>query len=80
MSQRYNDKTKRPQMKGNQPGILKIYVFCQKIQQTCSSPGDSAAGVTYLSMRIHLKSSYIFPLKVATTLLCSSRKGTVGVY
>ena len=27
-------------------GILKIYAFCQKIQQRDSDPGESAAGVT----------------------------------
>ena len=78
MNQRYNDNTKRPQLKENQPGILKIYIFCWKIQQRHLGPGDSAAGITYLSMRIHPKSCSIFTLKVATTLLSGSRKGTVG--
>ena len=32
----------------------------------------------YISMRIHPKSCFIFPLKVAATLINSSRKGTVG--
>ena len=54
-------------------GILKIYAFCWKIQQRASGPGDGAAAVTYLSMRIHPKSCHIFPLKVAATLLNSSR-------
>ena len=31
--------------------------------------GESTAGVTYLSTRIHPKSSCIFPLKVSATLL-----------
>ena len=53
MSQRNNDNTERPQLKENQPGILKIYVFCQKIQQKGSETGGSTAGVTYLSMRIY---------------------------
>ena len=43
-----------------------------------NSAGESAAGVTYLSMRIHPKSCCIFPLKVSATLLNGSRKGAVG--
>ena len=43
-----------------------------------NSAGESAAGVTYLSMRIHPKSCRIFPLKVSATLLNGSRKGAVG--
>ena len=42
------------------------------------SAGESAAGVTYLSMRIHLKSCHISPLKLSATLLIGSRKGAVG--
>ena len=38
----------------------------------------SAAGVTYLSENAP-KNCGIFPLKVATTLLSGSRKGTTGV-
>ena len=78
MSQRYNYKTKRSKPKENQLGIIKIYAFCWKNQQRSSSPGESAAGVTHISMRIHLKSCRIFSSKVAATLLSSSRKGTVG--
>ena len=55
MSQIYNDNTERPKLKENQLGVLKIYAFCQRIQQRTSGPGESAAGVTYLSMRIHRK-------------------------
>ena len=40
MSQKYNDNTKRPKPKENQPGVIKIYVFCPKVQQ-----GDSSSGV-----------------------------------
>ena len=40
MRQRYNDHTKRPKPKENQLGILKIYAFCQKIQQKTSGPGE----------------------------------------
>ena len=43
-----------------------------------NSAGESAAGVTYPSMRIHSKSCCIFPLKVSATLLNGSRKGAVG--
>ena len=43
-----------------------------------SSAGERAPGVTYLSMRIHLKNCRIFPLKVSATLLNGSRKGAVG--
>ena len=77
MSQRYNDNTERPKLKENQLRILKVYGFCQKVQQRASGPGDSAVGVTYLSMRMHLKSYHIFPLKVAATLPSGSWKGAV---
>ena len=40
---RYSDDTKRPKLKENQLGILKIYTFCQKIQQKVSGPGESSA-------------------------------------
>ena len=43
-----------------------------------NSVGESVAGVTYLSMRIHPESCRIFHLKVSATLLNGSRKGTVG--
>ena len=43
-----------------------------------SGLGKSAAGVTYLSMRIHPKGCHIFPLKVAATLLSGLWKGAVG--
>ena len=43
-----------------------------------NSAGESAAGVSYLSIRIHPKSCRIFPLKVSATLLNGSRKGAVG--
>ena len=78
MGQRYNDNTKRPKSKENQLEILKIYTFCQKVQQRALGPGESTAGVMYLSMRIHLKRCCIFTIKVAATLLSGSRKGTVG--
>ena len=37
-----------------QVAISKMYAFCQKIQQSGLSAGESA--VTYLSLRIHPKS------------------------
>ena len=43
-----------------------------------NSAGESAAGVTYPSMRIYPKCCRIFPLKVSATLLNGSRKGAVG--
>ena len=46
MTQKYNDNMKRPQSYDTQLGILKIYAFCQKIQQSASGPEESAAGVT----------------------------------
>ena len=76
MSQRY-DNTKRPKPKENQLGILKNVYILSEIQQRASGPGDSAAGVTYLFMRIHSKSCCIFPLKVAATLFSDSGQGAV---
>ena len=35
----------RPKPKENQPGILKIYAFCQIIQQGASSPGGMLLGL-----------------------------------
>ena len=49
MSQRYNDNTKRPKLKENQLGILKMYAFRWKIQQRASGPVESTIGVTYLN-------------------------------
>ena len=43
-----------------------------------NSAGESTAGVTYLSMRIHPKSCHTFPLKVSATSLNGSRKEAVG--
>ena len=59
MRQRY-DNIKRQEPKENQLGILKIYTFSQKVQQRALGPGQSTAGVTYLSMKIHPKSCRIF--------------------
>ena len=43
-----------------------------------NSAGESTVGVTYLSMRIHVKSCCMFPLKVSSILWNGSRKGAVG--
>ena len=40
MRQRYNNNTKRPKPKENQLGILKIYAFCQEIQQNTAGPRE----------------------------------------
>ena len=50
----YNTKNSKPQ--DTLLGISKIYASCQEVQQGSSCPGESAAGVTYLSFRIHPKS------------------------
>ena len=78
MSQTYNDNTKKTTQKAKaerkSASGLKNYAFCQKFQQRASGPGESACGVTYLSIRIHPKSCRIFPQKVAAaTLLSGSR-------
>ena len=78
MSQRYNDNTKRPKLQDTQLGILNFFAFCWENQQKALGPGESAAGVTDLSMRIHRKSCFLFPLKFATTLLSGSKKAIVG--
>ena len=54
----------------------KIYAISWKIQQSALGPGESAVGVTYLSMRIHPESCHIFPLKVVATSVSGSREGT----
>ena len=46
MSQTYYDNIKKPKLQDTQLGILKIYAFCQKIQQRASCPEESIAGVT----------------------------------
>ena len=57
---------------------LKIYIFCWKIQQRASDPGQSTVGIMYLSIRINPESCRIIPLKVPTTLLSGLSKGAVG--
>ena len=79
MSQRNNDNRKRQKPKENQLGIFKKFThFAGKFSKR---PGfqerGRAAGVTYLSMRVHPKSCHIFPPRVATALLSGSRKGTI---
>ena len=43
-SQRY-DSIKRPKLQDTQLGILRIYAFCQKIQQRAAGPGESTVGI-----------------------------------
>ena len=45
MTHRYNDHRKRPKLQDPHLGILKVYAFCQKIQERTSVSGESAAGV-----------------------------------
>ena len=82
MSQIYKKQQKRPQVKENQLGILEISLWnlriLLEIQQRPLGPETSNARVTYLYLRIHPKGWCIFPLKVVTTLLSGSGKGTVG--
>ena len=66
-----------PKPKENQPGILKIYAFCQKIQQRASGPGEHCWG--YISIyKKTLESFHISALKVVATLFSGSRKGAIG--
>ena len=44
-SQAGNENIKKPKPQDILLGILKIYAFCQKIQQRASGPGESTAGV-----------------------------------
>ena len=60
MSQKYNGNTKRPKPKKKSARDLKNLCIFKR----ASSPGESAAEVTYLSMRIHLKLCSIFSLRV----------------
>ena len=73
MSQIYNVNTKRPNPKENQLGILGISFreFTHFVRNLAEGlvPGESAAGTTYLYLRINSKSCYIFPLTVAAASL-----------
>ena len=80
MSQRYNDNTKRPKSKENQLEILKIYAFCQKIQQRASGLGESAVGVLIYLWEYNRKVAASSPLEGAATLLSGSWKGAVVAY
>ena len=60
LSQRYNYSTKRPKLKENQLGILKIYAFCQINQQRASAPAESTAEVNICENT---------PIKVAASFL-----------
>ena len=46
-----------------------------EISTVASCPGETTTRVTYLSMKIHLKRCYIFPLKFAVILFSGSGKG-----
>ena len=46
MIQRYSDNIKKQKPQNSQLGILQIFAFFQKNQQTALVPGESAAGVT----------------------------------
>ena len=59
MSQIYNENTKRPKPKKSAWDVKSFCILC---------PGESAAVVTYLSMRIQPKNYHIFPKKIAATL------------
>ena len=82
MSQIYNDNTKRPKPKENQLGILGI-----SSREFTHFARNSAEGLGSrkkrcwdydLSLRICPKCCYIFPIKVAATLLSGSRKCAIG--
>ena len=70
VSQRYNDNILLVKAKIKLARDLKNLCILPEIQKRVSGPGRSAARATYLSMRMHPKSCSLFPLKVATTLLC----------
>ena len=76
MNQRYNNNTKRPRPQDTQLGILKIYALCHTIQQRALVPRESAAGISYLSMRIHPKSCCIFLLRQSSPFDASDRTHT----
>ena len=59
MSQRYNDNTKKPKPKENQ--LTSKFGRGPQVQERVL--------LAFLSMRIHLKSCCILPLKFVTTLL-----------
>ena len=65
MCQAYNDNTKRPKPKENQLGILGIssreFMHSVEIQQRALGQGETTAGATYLSLRIHPKVATSLP-------------------
>ena len=50
--------TQKGQSRTTQLGVSKIYAFCRKMYLGASSPGESDAGVTYISLRILPKMSF----------------------
>ena len=68
-SQRYSDKSARD--------IKNLCILSENSAEDLG-PRREYCLVTYLSVRMHPKSCHISPLKVETTLLGGSRKGTFG--
>ena len=60
MSQRYIDNAERSKQKENQQGILKNLRIMLENSAEGFGPGESAAGVTYLSMRTHSKLQQLY--------------------
>ena len=82
MSQIYNDNTKRPKPKENQPGILGISSreFMHYVGNSAEgrgSRGERCWGFVSVFENTP-KSCHISPLKVAANLLSGSGKGAVG--
>ena len=73
-----NDNIKRSKLEENQLGVLKKLGILLGSSAEASGLGASAVGVTYLPMRIRLKSCCISPLKVTATSLSGLTKGAVG--
>ena len=51
-----DDNSKRPKPQNTHLGVSNIYAFSRNILHKTLGGGESAAGFTYLSLRIHLKS------------------------
>ena len=60
MSQRYIGNAERSKQKENQQGILKNLRIMLENSAEGLGPGESAAGVTYLSMRTHSKLQQLY--------------------
>ena len=77
MSQCFDENIKRPKLQVTQLGIFEIYAFCQKIQQCLRTSREPRWG--HISVYEGAPEKLPIPLKVATTLLNSSRKSAGGV-